>query len=85
MIGPAMAERMKLKFKDVVELEFNGKKTKGAIWIQAGHPDNSVTVFFGYGRMKAGRIGTGQGFPRIPAAHQSGSLVCQRSKTDSHR
>ena len=66
MIGPAMAERMKLKFKDVVELEFNGKKTKGAIWIQAGHPDNSVTVFFGYGRMKAGRVGTGQGFDVYP-------------------
>ena len=66
MIGPAMAERMKLKSKDVVELEFNGKKTKGAIWIQAGHPDNSVTVFFGYGRMKAGRIGTGQGFDVYP-------------------
>ncbi|MFZ0481117.1 MAG: TAT-variant-translocated molybdopterin oxidoreductase [Terriglobales bacterium] len=66
MIGPAMAERMKLKSKDVVELEFNGKKTKGAIWIQAGHPDNSVTVFFGYGRMKAGRVGTGQGFDVYP-------------------
>ena len=62
MIGPAMAERMKLNFKDVVELEFNGKKVKGPIWIQAGHPDNSVTVFLGYGRSKAGRIGTGAGF-----------------------
>jgi molybdopterin-containing oxidoreductase family iron-sulfur binding subunit len=66
MIGPAMAERMKLNFKDVVELEFNGKKVKGPIWIQAGHPDNSVTVFLGYGRAKAGRIGTGTGFDVYP-------------------
>lgn len=66
MIGPAMAERMKLNFKDVVELEFNGKKVKGPIWIQAGHPDNSVTVFLGYGRSKAGRIGTGAGFDVYP-------------------
>ncbi len=66
MIGPAMAERLKLNSKDVVEVDFNGKKVKGAIWIQAGHPDNSVTVFFGYGRMKAGRIGTGQGFDVYP-------------------
>jgi len=66
MIGPAMAERMKLNFKDVVELEFNGKKAKGPIWIQAGHPDNSVTVFLGYGRSKAGRIGTGTGFDVYP-------------------
>jgi len=62
MIGPVMAERLKLNFKDVAELEFNGKKVKGPIWIQAGHPDNSITVFLGYGRTRAGRIGTGTGF-----------------------
>jgi MoCo/4Fe-4S cofactor protein with predicted Tat translocation signal len=66
MIGPAMAERLKLNFKDVAELEFNGKKVKGAVWIQAGHPDNSITVFFGYGRTRAGRIGTGTGFDVYP-------------------
>ena len=66
MIGPAMAERLKLNFKDVAELEFNGKKVKGAVWIQAGHPDNSITVFLGYGRARAGRIGTGTGFDVYP-------------------
>ena len=66
MIGPAMAERLKLSFKDVAELEFNGKKVKGPVWIQAGHPDNSITVFLGYGRTGAGRIGTGTGFDVYP-------------------
>jgi MoCo/4Fe-4S cofactor protein with predicted Tat translocation signal len=66
MIGPALAERLKLNFKDVVELEISGKKVKGAIWIQAGHPDNSITVFFGYGRTRAGRIGTGAGYDAYP-------------------
>ena len=66
MIGPAMAERLKLNFKDVAELEFNGKKVKGPVWIQAGHPDNSITVFLGYGRTRAGRIGTGTGFDVYP-------------------
>jgi MoCo/4Fe-4S cofactor protein with predicted Tat translocation signal len=66
MIGPAMAQRLKLNFKDVAELEFNGKKVKGAVWIQAGHPDNSITVFLGYGRTRAGRIGTGTGFDVYP-------------------
>src|ERR1700722_10249300 len=66
MIGPAMAERLKLNFKDVAELEFQGKKVKGAIWIQAGHPDNSITVFLGYGRVRAGRIGTGTGYDAYP-------------------
>jgi molybdopterin-containing oxidoreductase family iron-sulfur binding subunit len=66
MIGPAMAERLKLNFKDVAELEFNGRKVKGPIWIQAGHPDNSITVFLGYGRTRAGRVGTGTGFDVYP-------------------
>jgi molybdopterin-containing oxidoreductase family iron-sulfur binding subunit len=62
LIGPKMASRLGLQTKDIVELELNGKKAKGAIWIQAGHPDNSVTVTLGYGRKRAGRVGTGQGF-----------------------
>ncbi len=62
LIGPAMAERMGLKTEDMVELELNGKKLTAPIWIQAGHADNSVTVFLGYGRRHAGRVGTGAGF-----------------------
>ena len=62
LIGPKMAERMGIKTEDVVELELNGKKVTGPVWIQAGHPDNSVTVTLGYGRTRAGRVGTAQGF-----------------------
>lgn len=61
-IGPAMAQRLSIKSEDVVELELNGKKITGPVWIQAGHPDNSVTVTLGYGRKRAGRVGTAQGF-----------------------
>ena len=62
LIGPKMAERLQIKVEDVVELELNGKKITGPVWIQAGHPDNSVTVTLGYGRRRAGRVGTAQGF-----------------------
>jgi MoCo/4Fe-4S cofactor protein with predicted Tat translocation signal len=61
-IGPAMAQRLSIKSEDVVELELNGKKVTGPLWIQAGHPDNSVTITLGYGRKRAGRVGTSQGF-----------------------
>jgi MoCo/4Fe-4S cofactor protein with predicted Tat translocation signal len=61
-VGPKMAERLQLASKDVVELELNGKKVKGAVWIQAGHPDNSITITLGYGRKRAGRVGSEQGF-----------------------
>jgi molybdopterin-containing oxidoreductase family iron-sulfur binding subunit len=62
LIGPAMAQRLHLATEDVVELELNGKKITGPVWIQAGHPDNSVTITLGYGRKRAGRVGTAQGF-----------------------
>jgi len=62
LVGPAMAGRMGLEKMDVVELELNGKKVQGSVWIQGGHPDNSLTVFLGYGRTRAGRAGTGAGF-----------------------
>jgi len=62
LIGPKMAERLQIKVEDVVELELNGKKVTGPVWVQAGHPDNSVTITLGYGRKRAGRVGTAQGF-----------------------
>ncbi|MFZ0137524.1 MAG: TAT-variant-translocated molybdopterin oxidoreductase [Candidatus Sulfotelmatobacter sp.] len=62
LIGPVMGERLQIKTCDVVELELNGKKVTGPVWIQPGVPDNSVTVTLGYGRTRAGRVGTGQGF-----------------------
>jgi molybdopterin-containing oxidoreductase family iron-sulfur binding subunit len=61
-IGPSMAKRLSIATEDVVELELNGKKIQGPVWIQAGHPDNSVTITLGYGRTRAGRVGTAQGF-----------------------
>jgi MoCo/4Fe-4S cofactor protein with predicted Tat translocation signal len=66
IIGPKMAARLQIASKDVVELELNGKKVKGAAWIQAGHPDNSVAITLGYGRKRAGRVGTGYGFDAYP-------------------
>ncbi len=72
LIGPKMAERLGIKTEDVVELSLPGtgsdakgvseRKITGPVWIQAGHPDNSVTVTLGYGRTRAGRVGTAQGF-----------------------
>ena len=66
LIGPKMAGRLQIASKDVVDLALNGKKVTGPVWIQAGHPDNSVTVFLGYGRKRAGRVGTACGFDAYP-------------------
>jgi MoCo/4Fe-4S cofactor protein with predicted Tat translocation signal len=61
-IGPQLAERLKLAFQDQVELELNGRKVNGGIYIQPGMPDNTVTVFTGYGHTRIGHTGNGFGY-----------------------
>jgi molybdopterin-containing oxidoreductase family iron-sulfur binding subunit len=89
LIGPKMAEKQGIKTEDVVELELNGKKVTGAVWIQAGHPDNSATIFLGYGRKRAGRVGTAQGFDayglRTSAAPWIASGVTIRKTGDTYK
>ena len=57
---------MGLASEDLVTISLNGKTVTVPLWIQAGHPDNSITVFLGYGRRRAGRAGTGAGFDVYP-------------------
>ena len=63
LMGPAMADRLHLKAMDMARVELqSGKYLDLPVWVQAGHPDNSVTVYLGYGREKSGRVGNEQGF-----------------------
>jgi len=66
LMAPKMAERLSLASEDMIRLELNGKTRIAPVWIQAGHPDNAVSVFLGYGRRRAGRVGTGAGFDFYP-------------------
>jgi MoCo/4Fe-4S cofactor protein with predicted Tat translocation signal len=61
-MSPKMAESKGIKSGDMVRVELNGKWAELPVWIQAGHPDNSVTVFLGYGRKRVGRVGNDVGF-----------------------
>jgi molybdopterin-containing oxidoreductase family iron-sulfur binding subunit len=79
-IGPKMAEREGLKAMDVVTIELNGRKVTGPVWIQAGHPDHSVTVHLGYGRRAAGRAGTGAGFDAYAIRTTSGLWIATGGK-----
>jgi MoCo/4Fe-4S cofactor protein with predicted Tat translocation signal len=47
---------------DVVELRFRGRTVRGIGFIVPGHPDDCATVYLGYGRTRAGHLGTGAGF-----------------------
>jgi molybdopterin-containing oxidoreductase family iron-sulfur binding subunit len=46
----------------VVELRFRGRTIRGPLFPVPGHPDDCVTVHLGYGRSRAGHIGTNAGF-----------------------
>jgi Fe-S-cluster-containing dehydrogenase component len=71
LIGSTMTERLGLKSEDLIEIELNGRKVTAPVWVQAGHPDNSITVFLGYGRRRAGRAGTGAGFDMYQLRHSA--------------
>ncbi len=49
-------------FADTVELRYRGRTVRTPVWIVPGQADNCVTVHLGYGRTRAGRVGTGAGF-----------------------
>jgi MoCo/4Fe-4S cofactor protein with predicted Tat translocation signal len=43
---------------DLVELRYRGNTAKLPVVVMPGHPDNSVTVFLGYGKKVTGRVST---------------------------
>ncbi len=47
---------------DIVEISLNGRTVSGPVWTQPGMADYSLGLPLGYGREKAGRVGTGVGF-----------------------
>lgn len=51
-------------YSDLVTLKYQGAEIsqKVPIWIAPGQPDDVVTIFMGYGRARAGRVGTGLGY-----------------------
>ena len=58
----ALITKLGVGEEDIVELSAGRGLVKAPVASMAGHPQNSVTVFLGYGREYAGRVGSGQGF-----------------------
>jgi len=75
LVSPATAERLNAAgrpamqggehgqiISNVVELRYRGRTVKGALFAVAGHPDGCATVHLGYGRTRAGHVGSQTGF-----------------------
>ena len=52
------------QFSDLVTLSYQGQNiVKGVpMWITPGQPDDVITIFMGYGRSRAGRVGNDVGY-----------------------
>ncbi|HEU4479927.1 MAG TPA: TAT-variant-translocated molybdopterin oxidoreductase, partial [Pyrinomonadaceae bacterium] len=72
LVSPATAQKLGLvndsgwKGTEVlvgnIQIDHRGKSITCPTWIMPGQPDDVVTVHFGYGRHKAGRVGNNRGF-----------------------
>jgi Fe-S-cluster-containing dehydrogenase component len=62
IVSGATLTKFGLEEDDIVELSVGGKKVKAPVVVAPGHPDNSVTVYLGYGREFGGRVAGNQGF-----------------------
>jgi molybdopterin-containing oxidoreductase family iron-sulfur binding subunit len=49
-------------FTEVAELKIGGRSVKAPLWVLPGHADGALTVHLGFGRRRAGQVGTGVGF-----------------------
>jgi molybdopterin-containing oxidoreductase family iron-sulfur binding subunit len=62
LVSPATAKRLQIESQDVVELRYDGRTLHAPVWVMPGQADDSVTVFLGYGRKRAGRVGANIGY-----------------------
>ena len=61
-ISPATAQQKQLTTGDVVDIKYAGRSVRGPVWVLPGHANDSITIHFGYGRTRAGRVGDEVGF-----------------------
>jgi Fe-S-cluster-containing dehydrogenase component len=60
-VSVALAEERSLRNGDIIELRYRGNTARMPVFIVHGQPRESITVFFGYGRRLAGRVGNAAG------------------------
>lgn len=70
IVSPTTAAKLNLSPNDepyhatakMLSITVDGKNLVMPAWVQAGHPDETVTVYLGYGRERAGNVGNRLGF-----------------------
>ncbi|MGY4235711.1 MoCo/4Fe-4S cofactor protein with predicted Tat translocation signal [Bradyrhizobium sp. USDA 4449] len=61
-VSPALAKRLAAANGDHVEVTVGERHVEGPLWIMPGQADNTVALYLGYGRTRAGRVGDNLGY-----------------------
>jgi molybdopterin-containing oxidoreductase family iron-sulfur binding subunit len=61
IVSGATLTKWNLEEDDIIEISVGNGRVKAPVIVAPGHPDNSVTVYLGYGR-QVGRVAGGAGF-----------------------
>jgi molybdopterin-containing oxidoreductase family iron-sulfur binding subunit len=62
LVSPKTAETLGLSSGEVVRIDYAGRSLELPVWLLPGMADGVVALTVGYGRARAGRIGSGVGF-----------------------
>jgi Fe-S-cluster-containing dehydrogenase component len=65
-VSPATARKIGVEDGARVELRLAGRKVEAAVWIMPGQADDVVSLPLGYGRRRAGPVGSSVGFDAGP-------------------
>jgi molybdopterin-containing oxidoreductase family iron-sulfur binding subunit len=61
IVSGATLSKWNLEEDDIIEITVGNGRVKAPVIVAPGHPDNSITVYLGYGR-EVGRVAGGAGF-----------------------
>jgi len=61
IVSGATLTKWNLEEDDIIEITVGNGRVKAPVIVAPGHPDNSITVYLGYGR-EVGRVAGGAGF-----------------------
>src|SRR5262249_6981449 len=62
LVSPATAQRLNVANEDIIEIKVDGRAIRAPVWISPGHAPESITLFLGYGRSRAGSLGSNRGY-----------------------
>ena len=62
LLAPATASTLGVTNGDNIEISWKGRSLQAPVWVQPGHAAEALTVYFGLGRRRAGRVGDGVGY-----------------------